>query len=153
MNPVTLIDLEMTHNVTIYHCNMIGTYNGYSVGGYAGYTPTNIRLDNGYPDGGNYYERLTKIDNYSGPNQDILGADGICDQPRSFFDIGVDRYPLVEPFVWEQATSTDDGWNDTILWLSIIGIIVIASSLISYVLFLRERPSDSHQRKEEKNHE
>jgi len=54
--------------------------------------------DNGYPDGGNYWDGYTGVDEYSGPDQDQPGSDGIGDTP---YDIPggyvQDRYPLMLP--------------------------------------------------------
>lgn len=51
--------------------------------------------DSGWPEGGNYWIDHPKEDNYSGPNQNEPGSDGICDTPReSGF---TDRYPLTAP--------------------------------------------------------
>jgi len=55
---------------------------------------TNNSWDNGYPAGGNYWG-FKGYDNYSGPNQDIPGSDGICDSMYWF-----DQYPLMEPYVY-----------------------------------------------------
>ncbi|MBU1158638.1 MAG: right-handed parallel beta-helix repeat-containing protein [Candidatus Thermoplasmatota archaeon] len=143
VNPGLEMHLIMTHNVTIYHCNFMGNFGMWIVGGFDGYTPTGIRWDNGYPDGGNYYELWSKTDNYSGPGQDILGPDGICDRAYNHHE-GVDRYPLMEPFVREQTVGDEGGWDDMILWLSAIGGIVLASSLISYILFLRMGPKKTN---------
>jgi parallel beta-helix repeat protein len=52
--------------------------------------------DNGYPSGGNYWSDYGGPDNYSGPNQNIPGSDGIGD---NFYYISFgffDRYPLLE---------------------------------------------------------
>jgi len=62
-------------NNKIYHNNFINnTVQGYDD------TGTNS-WDNGYPSGGNYWSDYTGEDYYSGPNQDILGSDGIGDTP------------------------------------------------------------------------
>jgi hypothetical protein len=55
--------------------------------------------DFGYPDGGNFWSDYTGVDLYYGPNQDILGSDGIGDTP---YTIGVfDRSPYMVPiFDW-----------------------------------------------------
>jgi parallel beta-helix repeat protein len=55
--------------------------------------------DFGYPNGGNFWSDYTGVDLYYGPNQDILGSDGIGDTP---YTIGVfDRYPYMVPiFDW-----------------------------------------------------
>lgn len=139
VNPITRMDLWMTNNVTTYHCNFYGQYNAWSVGGIEGYTPTNIRWDNGYPDGGNYYEGFVAYDNYSGPNQDQPGSDGICDKPRDLYDLGIDRYPLFRPYI-SGTESQQESDEETSLWLSAIAAIVILSSMISYILFVREKP-------------
>ncbi len=50
-----------------------------------------------YPEGGNHWSDWTAPDNYSGPDQDIPGRDGIVDDPYPV-DGGVfDHYPLVLP--------------------------------------------------------
>lgn len=54
--------------------------------------------DNGYPTGGNYWSDYTGTDVVSGPLQNIVGSDGIGDDP---YDIqggwNEDRYPLMSP--------------------------------------------------------
>lgn len=139
VNPIFLMHLFMTHNVTTYHCNILGSYGGWSWGGFDNYTPTNIRWDNGYPDGGNYWEGWKAYDIYSGPAQDEPGSDGICDQPREM-PWGYDRYPLATPYVRGWTGEPDSVWQDPVLWLSALAGIVIASIAISYVLFVKEGP-------------
>lgn len=54
--------------------------------------------DNGYPSGGNYWSDYTGPDNYSGPNQNLPGRDGIGDVPYPIpGDPVQDRYPLRTP--------------------------------------------------------
>jgi parallel beta-helix repeat protein len=54
--------------------------------------------DDGYPSGGNMWTGFVGRDLYQGPNQDILGSDGICDAPIQINGINnVDRYPLFVP--------------------------------------------------------
>jgi len=48
--------------------------------------------DLGYPTGGNYWSDHKCSDQYSGPNQDQPGSDGICDTPYKY-----DHYPLAKP--------------------------------------------------------
>jgi parallel beta-helix repeat protein len=57
----------------------------------------NIRWDDGYPSGGNYWWNFSSVDKRGGPSQvETLGADGIWDTP--YVDEYVnDRYPLVSP--------------------------------------------------------
>ena len=52
-----------------------------------------------YPIGGNYWDDYGGEDNYRGPNQDILGADGIGDTPYKIGNI-IDSYPLINPWVY-----------------------------------------------------
>ena len=54
--------------------------------------------DDGYPSGGNYWSDYTGVDNYHGPNQDILGNDGIGDTEYAIDANNVDRYPLINPW-------------------------------------------------------
>lgn len=53
----------------------------------------------GYPDGGNFWDDYTGIDEFSGPNQDMPGSDGIGDIPYEI-DGYYDLYPLMnlKPF-------------------------------------------------------
>ncbi|MFQ6107231.1 MAG: NosD domain-containing protein [Thermoplasmata archaeon] len=52
--------------------------------------------DDGYPSGGNYWSDYNGTDNYSGPNQDQPGPDGIGDTPYPIDAGGQDNYPLME---------------------------------------------------------
>jgi PKD repeat protein len=54
--------------------------------------------DNGYPDGGNYWSDYAGPDIMNGPDQDMLGSDGIGDTPRVVPMGREDKYPLMEPF-------------------------------------------------------
>jgi len=53
--------------------------------------------DNGSPSGGNFWEDYVGTDIFSGPNQDIPGADGFGDTPYAVNGAGIDRYPLYAP--------------------------------------------------------
>ena len=50
-----------------------------------------------YPVGGNYWDNYTGVDEYSGPNQDEPGPDGIGDTPYEIDADSHDYYPLMEP--------------------------------------------------------
>ncbi|MCK4366392.1 MAG: right-handed parallel beta-helix repeat-containing protein, partial [Thermoplasmata archaeon] len=50
-----------------------------------------------YPSGGNYWSDYAGWDNYSGPNQDQPGSDGIGDEPYRLGGVK-DKYPLMQPF-------------------------------------------------------
>lgn len=54
--------------------------------------------DNGYPSGGNFWSDYSGTDQFSGPNQDQAGSDGIGDTPYIFDPWTEDRYPLMSPF-------------------------------------------------------
>ncbi len=54
--------------------------------------------DNGYPDGGNYWDDYTSADLYSGPYQNEAGSDGIGDTPHSIWVDCQDNYPLMGMF-------------------------------------------------------
>jgi parallel beta-helix repeat protein len=54
--------------------------------------------DNGYPSGGNYWSDHELVDEYSGPNQDVPGSDGICDTPYTIDENNQDNYPLMTPW-------------------------------------------------------
>ena len=51
--------------------------------------------DDGYPSGGNYWSDYAGEDNYSGPNQNVPGGDGIGDTPYVIDADSGDRYPLM----------------------------------------------------------
>lgn len=56
--------------------------------------------DLGYPSGGNYWSDYFHNDTFKGENQDQPGSDGIGDEQYDLQDYtGVDRYPLMSPFV------------------------------------------------------
>jgi len=53
--------------------------------------------DDGYPSGGNYWSNYAGADEFSGPNQDQPGSDGIGDTPYVIDEGNLDHYPLVTP--------------------------------------------------------
>ncbi|MFQ6061350.1 MAG: NosD domain-containing protein, partial [Thermoplasmata archaeon] len=55
--------------------------------------------DDGYPSGGNYWSNYTGPDDFSGPNQNVPGPDGIRDVPFDFDPDTMDDYPLIDPIV------------------------------------------------------
>jgi len=61
------------------------------------YTIGGNRWDDGYPSGGNYWSDYVGSDNFSGPNQDQPGSDGMGDTPYDIDMDSVDRYPLIVP--------------------------------------------------------
>jgi parallel beta-helix repeat protein len=103
---------------TIYHNNLMNII-----------TPLNaLRLDwslnvwdKGYPTGGNYWGDYSGVDVKSGPDQNLLGSDGIGDTPYYIISIcpweplvipwppDEDRYPLMSP--WPQNPNASFIWS------------------------------------------
>jgi len=85
--------------VQFYQCTDIKVYhNNYiTVSSWNLQSNSNLNWDNDYPDGGNYWS-YSGSDQYSGPNQDIPGSDGICDTPYVIDSNNQDNYPLMEPY-------------------------------------------------------
>jgi hypothetical protein len=82
----------------IYHNNFINNYQPvYDDGG-------SFSWDNGYPSGGNYWDTYDELvegayDFYSGPDQDILGSDGVADNPYLLPGTSIyTPYPLMNPW-------------------------------------------------------
>jgi parallel beta-helix repeat protein len=94
-------DFYETSNMLVYHNNILD-------GAIDGTSGSNTNWDDGYPSGGNYwryriedgtrYAYWTSPDDFSGPDQDQPGSDGIVDKPFNVEGGGrQDRYPLVQP--------------------------------------------------------
>lgn len=93
-NSAVGLRLDSSNNY-VYHNNFVFNNVHLSASG------PNI-LDNGYPSGGNYWSGFKTTDLFSGPFQNITGADGISDIPYAIKSItdnssNVDYYPLVFP--------------------------------------------------------
>jgi len=75
------VGIVMSSGNTFHHNNFIDNYYD------ALWSDSSINnWDNGYPDGGNYWDRyedriFTHSDVYSGPYQNLTGADGFWDLP------------------------------------------------------------------------
>jgi len=61
------------------------------------YMSTDI-WDDDYPSGGNYWSDYTGVDKFSGPDQHVLGSDGIGDTPYVIDVNNQDSYPLMVPW-------------------------------------------------------
>jgi len=93
-----------------------------------------VAWDDGYPSGGNGWSDYPGVDDFSGPDQNATGSDGIGDTPYVIDENNQDRYPLmnvVEPHgpkaeftathetarsgepVEFNATGSLPGWNGT----------------------------------------
>ena len=67
-----------------------------------GTTGVSNKWNDTYPSGGNYWDDYTGVDDYSGPDQDIPGSDGIGDTPYNITGgTNQDRYPLMTP--WDET--------------------------------------------------
>lgn len=101
------IYLISSSNNTIYHNNFLHAHdNGDNL------------WNTSYPSGGNYWGDYYGSDNYSGPEQDQPGSDGIGDTNYSIpGGINVDNYPLMFPTYMDTCTielssqPESDGWQ------------------------------------------
>jgi parallel beta-helix repeat protein len=84
------INLQSSSNDSIYHNNFVDNPTQTSIYDSPG------TWDNGYPSGGNYWSDYAGSDNYSGPNQNQPGKDGIGDTPYNSSENDQDRYPLMQ---------------------------------------------------------
>lgn len=100
--------IYVSNDNTIYHNNIVGNWKPvYSEG-------TNI-WDDGYPSGGNYWSGYEEADEYSGPDQDQPGSDGIGDYPRLIDMFNRDRFPLLRPIKFFDAGT----WNEVNYYVDI----------------------------------
>ncbi|HXX87815.1 MAG TPA: PKD domain-containing protein [Candidatus Acidoferrum sp.] len=76
--------------------------------------------DIGYPYGGNFWSDYGGSDNFSGPYQNITGADGIGDVPYVIDENNTDNYPLMEPWQVQNyqltIASVSGGTTDPTPW-------------------------------------
>jgi hypothetical protein len=80
----------------VYRNDLVGNNaNAYSSGG----LDVECHWDGGYPVGGNYWSDYEGSDEFSGPDQDIPGSDGVGDTsyPIGWMTGFEDRYPLMSP--------------------------------------------------------
>jgi parallel beta-helix repeat protein len=82
----------------IYHNNFVN--NTYQVDIYQEEFYANF-WDDGYPSGGNYWSDYAGDDLYSGPDQDVLGGDGIGDTSYVIDANNTDNFPLMKPYPWD----------------------------------------------------
>lgn len=77
-----------------------------------------------YPTGGNYWDDYNGSDEYSGPDQNIPGSDGIGDISYYIFDQKWDEYPLMNPIglpVPELKIKSISGGDEIIISIENIG--------------------------------
>lgn len=96
-------------NNTLYHNNFINNVN-------LDYRNASLSIinvwDNGYPSGGNYWDKYNGTDFYSGPYQNETGSDGIGDTPYVIDENNIDDYPLMVPLILVDQNLTSDGRCD-----------------------------------------
>ncbi len=105
--------VDSSVNISVFHNNIACWNADFDDHTMTSDCPEELNLDNGYPDGGNYWEKYSGVDEYTGLDQDILGEDGIGD---SEFVIGddVDRYPLMFAVEWYTPELQQiSAWFDT----------------------------------------
>ena len=83
-----------------HHNNFVNNTSHAEVDAYAYHSN---EWDNGYPSGGNYWSDYNGVDLYSGSNQNELGSDGIGDTPVIIDTYNRDKYPLMNPSVFEHT--------------------------------------------------
>jgi parallel beta-helix repeat protein len=88
------ISLETSFNNHIYFNNLINNGDGNLYNSGSSYS--NI-LDDGYPNGGNYWSDYTGSDTNHGPSQNLAGSDEIGDTPLIIDSSNIDHYPLMTP--------------------------------------------------------
>jgi parallel beta-helix repeat protein len=89
-NGFCAVDFDNSANNSFYHNNVNNLGSNYTV-----YRAGNTVWDDGYPSGGNYWSDYTGVDLNSGPNQNLIGSDGIGDTPYIIDANNSDHYPLV----------------------------------------------------------
>ncbi|MGB2582331.1 MAG: NosD domain-containing protein, partial [Thermoplasmata archaeon] len=86
------VTLAGSENATVFRNDFVNnTIQGDEV------TCSNSYWNSTYPEGGNYWSDYEGEDQFSGPDQDIPGADGIGDTPYLVVDTHMDNYPLMCP--------------------------------------------------------
>ncbi|MCK5559517.1 MAG: right-handed parallel beta-helix repeat-containing protein, partial [Thermoplasmata archaeon] len=91
LNIENITYISRSVNNKIYHNNFIPFIR------YQACDKTNSNFWNAtYPTGGNYWSDYDGTDQFSGPNQDQPGSDGIGDTPYIIDDDSQDNYPLME---------------------------------------------------------
>jgi parallel beta-helix repeat protein len=101
---VTIVEQTVTMDNLIFGNNFFNnSYHGYDESTMVNY------WYNSYPTGGNYWSDYSGVDDYSGPNQNIPGSDGIGDTPYKVDSDDEDKYPLMLPK--GNYIFLNHGWN------------------------------------------
>lgn len=81
-----------------------------------------------YPVGGNYWTGYRGTDQYSGPEQNLAGADGIGDTPYTV-DNATDLYPLMTPWIGATITFVESGLPSGSSWtVTFDGVVETAAA-------------------------
>jgi parallel beta-helix repeat protein len=95
--------------------------------------------DNGYPQGGNFWDTYHGIDNYSGICQNETGSDLVGDTSYQITQANIDRYPLMTPFRPARSIDATTPTNDYTLPIIVAAIIVAGVFSSSFILYRRRR--------------
>jgi parallel beta-helix repeat protein len=79
--------------------------------------------DNGYPEGGNFWQFYNGLDFYHGINQNEIGGDGLVDTPYLVDSDNIDRFPLAGRIAFYEAGT----WYNKTYYFSILSNVTIAS--------------------------
>lgn len=90
------------------------------------------KWDDGYPSGGNFWTGYNWTDFYSGPYQNVTGADGINDEPYVFDEYNRDNYPLMSEVVVHE-------------FHSIVLIPILGFSMLVTIAFRKRKLSPRNQ--------
>jgi parallel beta-helix repeat protein len=110
MNCTYATSLGLSDNNSFYH-------NNFTNSSYASQDLNSInRWDQGYPFGGNYWSDYNDTDHLNGPDQNMMGSDGIGDKPYTIDSDNQDSYPFMG-----QVNTYDVGtWNNTSYHVEIV---------------------------------
>lgn len=103
------IDVGFNSNNVIYHNEFLENTLQIRV------SSGQVKMDKGYPTGGNHWSGWADEDLYSGPCQNETGSDGIFDNPYVINEDNMDHYPIVPEF---------PAWTSIMLLLLVLTIAV-----------------------------
>lgn len=117
-----IIRSNLFHNLELgiqaYFCTVFVYWNNFTDNEVHAQAFTSDFFDNvmnwnlSYPLGGNYWDNYTGIDEFSGPDQDQPGPDGIGDTPYVINADSMDYYPLMGPY--SVSPVADAGLDQTV---------------------------------------
>lgn len=90
--------------------------------------------DNGYPNGGNYWNNYTGVDQKTGPNQNVTGSDGVGDTPIVIDQNNIDHYPLMTPL------STQPPETPLLQFeFSVMAAIAVTSVAVIFIIYFAKK--------------